>query len=336
MVKIKIIPYDAKNREKLLKGQFKEAIGLIIDSEINITPEEFLIHTIFSEQKNFPGFKTYQDLKLKLPSRIDRMKDYFSLDGASPIANFHGRDNVPIDITSSAGVGASISVANRVFGLTEADWVKTEEDVTKTLDYYFVSDGNSIIEIEAKGAITQKNEISSSISQHKSDIVKKKEKSQSFSGSFKIGIVSSFPYEDNSILCRLVDPPVSSDYESPKKFRLISRLRFYCNLIRTIKRGQIAIALANKIQAIVSCKDFWSLNNDFLRNRDDQEILIDKTQFQTKTIVDDFKYVGEIIPLSDETFFFSGITVEIIELLIKQDFQRILDYFYCPLNNACT
>jgi hypothetical protein len=83
--------YNADHKARLLQYPAHEKIKDLIRDGIAIDPDEFVVHTIFTEQKDYDNWRTFQELKQLLPDRLPEFRQYFET--AETIrAKFDGRD----------------------------------------------------------------------------------------------------------------------------------------------------------------------------------------------------------------------------------------------------
>ena len=71
-----------------------------------------------------------------------------------PDADGHDRD-----ITEHLGESLALSTINRIHGLTAADWDRIRPQSFSTFDFQFASDGQWIIQVEAKGSVAANNRL---------------------------------------------------------------------------------------------------------------------------------------------------------------------------------
>lgn len=174
MIKLEISYYNEKHKILLEGAPFQSKLEDAIKNGIEISKDEFAVYTIFREQKQRPGWITYAELKEKMPSRLNAFSDYFDLSTGTITSKFSDSAEYDNTHTESAGVGVALSIVSKLYDLTEADWQKIPISNNKDMDFEIASDGNNMIEIEAKGTISNAEKPTSNISNHKRDIEEKK------------------------------------------------------------------------------------------------------------------------------------------------------------------
>ena len=109
-VKFDIECYNAKHKKKLRKLSIKNELDDALANGLEIDDQEFLVYTLFREQKNHPGWRTYAELKAKLPSRQAAYENYFDLSSGTVQSVFIDAADLDNTMTEASGVGAALSV----------------------------------------------------------------------------------------------------------------------------------------------------------------------------------------------------------------------------------
>ncbi len=313
-----ILPYDAEGRIATLVAQ-----GLTVDEE------EFFINACFKHQKNHEGFKTRDDLKFHVPRIRDSMLSlYFGLE-KTVRSRFAGQDNTDKDSTEVCGVGATLSVANSMFGLIEADWEKIDISGKKNLDFSTkASDGSRFIKVEAKGRIVADLDRLAEISDAKRDILDKKaERRPKETRDIFLGVIASFPIvPDRKAKCRLVDPIVENEPVDPRKHKLVARLAYYWRELGIVTGALFLIALANRIQALSLVEDYKSFDKIPLMNGRGNTFEIPQSVFTSRSVAGSDEAFGEVIPLPDGSYYFYGFVRKILSLLIAQRHDAVINF----------
>lgn len=168
-MRIPVDYYDDSHKVLLQKHSHAKQIEDLVRNGISIDANELVTHMLFTEQKNYDGFRTYNDLKTMLPEQIKQFQRYFELTGSTLQAKFPPDDMN--NWTERVGVAGALVVMNKIFGLHEADWEKLPIsrkgkaldfsllDRSQNLDGATASTGSKFIEVEGKGAVVESGRI---------------------------------------------------------------------------------------------------------------------------------------------------------------------------------
>ena len=178
MYKFKVEYYDEQHKSLLKQYSCYDEIEKLVVNCFTVSEEEFHSYALFREQKNYDGWRTYQELKLKIPSRLLSFKEYFSVNNGLLRSRFSHANDREKHLTEAIGVGAGLALVSQLYGLTEADWERIPETNEKDLDFEIASNGKEYIEVEVKGAVVQNINIKSEISGRARHIKDKKKKNQ--------------------------------------------------------------------------------------------------------------------------------------------------------------
>ena len=323
------VEYYNDNHKKLLEQYscFGEIEQLVVNGFV-VTEEEFYSYALFREQKNHDGFRTYQDLRSKIPDRLSGFKDYFSVkDGllCSVFSNANDRDN---HHTESIGVGGGLSLVSRLYGLTEADWERISVSNEKDLDFEIASNGNEYIEVEVKGAVVQNVNNKSEVSDRAGSIREKKrdKTKRTNNNSARLGVIVSVSDKCGEVpICRLLDPDGRSYDMSPEKYRLLARLSYYYRELRVLGRFGLLSDINNRIRALYYSSDYNSLDGLALLDVNNEKMSPPLSAMHSKSIAGDFAF-GEVIELKSGQYYFYGIMYDIFDVLITQKFESINNY----------
>ena len=205
-----------------------------------------------------------------MPTRVSEFQDYFSF----AQQNFHARfpaSQIGNHLIERAGVGVALSLMNHILGLHEADWARIMNGRIAAMDFrspafegrMVASDGERIVEVEAKGSVTENpSAIGSSISDHRRSIEHKKEvQRQERNPNTLVGVITAIPTRSSiRPICRLLDPPIEIDIEDPWKFRLMARLSFYLSELLPISRIRMLTALSNRLLVLSRTRSYRDLD----------------------------------------------------------------------------
>jgi hypothetical protein len=329
MLKLDVDYYNEEHKQLLANAPFHDALEEAIKNGMEIPEEEFEVYTVFREQKQKPGWKSYSELKARLPHRLATFSEYFDLSKGTVRSKFETGSDCDNTQTESAGVGVALAVVSKLYNLTEADWQKIPIQNVKDLDFEIASDGKEMVEVEAKGTVLDGEDITPGISNCKRSIENKKKEQREKQNNRNrlIGIITSFPStEGQSAKVRVLDPPMLEDPEDPLKYKLLARLYFYWREIRLISESPFLQALINRIGDISFVSDYGSLNDRPLLNLSGEKMQIPISYTLARTILPGEIAFGEVFPLRSDTFFFYGFDMKIVSLLINQRFDEILNF----------
>ncbi len=327
--------YSDEERKKLESFDCFPAITDLVTQGFKFCEEEFLVYTIFREQKNRPGFRTYNDLKNKLPSRIEAFQDYFDLSSGSVVSKFaerHDKDNVR---TEEAGVGAALALTSHLYGLTEADWERLPVSEEKGMDFQIASTGEKFIQVEAKGTVVNDKNKTQNIYAHKADIVAKKDAQPDDENNTNtlLGVITAFPSTNTlPTKCWILDPPAYEIDFDPLKYKLLSRLHYYWRELSMVSRSHFLEILINRIHAIRSTKAYKNLDNLPLLNRKGEPHPVPVSLFTKRSSDLGEEVFGEVLPLENSRgkFCFYGFHVEIVDIILSQNFNSIISMNFAP------
>src|SRR3990172_196163 len=230
MIKFKVEYYDSDHEKSLSKLSCAAELDKVVKNGLIVPQQEFSVYSLFREQKRHTGWRTYRELAEKVPSRLGTFNDYFSLEAGSVTSRFSSTDDTDKTMTETVGVGASLSLASRMYGLTEADWEKIPVTTNKDLDFQVASTGHEIVEVESKGAVVASVAEKSKVSGRAVDIRRKKEEQRNnhHNKNTLIGVITSIPSHKGDIaVCRILDPDGDDVGISPRKYKLLARLLYY-------------------------------------------------------------------------------------------------------------
>lgn len=332
--KIKVSYYNKDHEQLLLQTPNADKIIKLVEKGYYLN-EDFWVYSVFTDQAGYDGFKTFDDLSSLWIDQYKYTGRYFDLENKTIKAKLPSDKYRGSQLTERIGVAGGLSLVSYIHDLTEADWRVIPITGTKDLDFEIASDGKNIVEVECKGSFAKDNNISSSISNHKSDIEeKKKEQRRLGNKNVLYGVITSFSDDENIIAhSRLLDPESYTEYDDPYKSRILSRLGFYLIEIRKFSRSHFLIALANRISVIqASTKDSYkSFNKLPLINAKEEIFNYPISLENNKSIITSStdNGFGDVLIHNDEYFVF-GFDREIIEMLIKQDFEELVGYKKIP------
>jgi len=325
-MKFQVSYYDDNHRAKLLNHKYFYKLEGLVNQGLDVDDDEFIIYSIFREQKNYPGWRTYQELKDHLPDRINTFRKYFDTSSGTLRAMFPSKDFDLVQ-TESSGVAASLLLMNRIYDLHEADWQRIPITKKKSLDFEFASNGTEYIQVEAKGTVFDDGQHPKASSQKSSIEAKKEAQRKTNPGNISFfGVITGIPHHHTvSSQCLLLDPPADVIAEDPKKYQLLARLYFYAEYLRTLSRSNLVMALMNRIQDLQISERYLDFDGIPLLNTYGEKLVVPPASIYNKSLMSD-RIAGNFFPISGTEFFYSAINLEVYRLIVNQVFDDIRSY----------
>lgn len=345
-LKLSVDYYNNKEKELFKSYSNFKSIEQKLGDGISISQDEFLVYMMFTEQKDFVGWKNYDELSARVQSRFGDVEDYLDFRNNSVQSKFPSTVMHAAGFTERIGVSLGLNVVNKLNGLTEADWTITPDQYhggkrVKDFDYTvpIAASPNNYIQVENKGSITDDVNLkkSSSVSQHFSSIKSKKEsifEREAVAKTFDpkniyygtIGVID----RDNQAKVWLVDPPAFEMEWPPIKFKLITRLSFYHNLFKIIGvRPRIITALDERIKELVEVDDVYKFDRKPLSNvKVNQRSYLSAKHIVKINTNEAFGRFFIINVKQEDRLYVVALHKLIITLIIRQDLNGILGYDY--------
>lgn len=319
-------------------------IDRIVNANLRISREEFLTYMMFTEQADDEGWRTYEDLRARIEHRLGDIDDYFELFEGSIKVKTSSKRIHNAGLTERVGVTLGLNVVNEIHGLTEADWEITEDrynedgERKKDFDYQYsiASDGEKFIQVENKGNVAENNTEKSSVSAKKKSIKDKKEVLRAEEREIDIPLHQNLYYgtigvldSENTAKVWLIDPPAFEMDIDPKKFKLITRLKFYLTVFQEINiHKRIRLGLEERIKDIENSDNYEEYNLKRLPNSDISFTYIQGGNFAGINTNQAFGRFFSIKTDDGYRLFLIALRKEIIKWVIYQDFDAILDYTF--------
>ena len=320
--------YNEEHKRLLERYSCYDAIEKIVTNGFTVPEEEFHCYALFREQKRYEGWRTYQELKSKIPNRLSNFKEYFSANDGLICSNFGQADDRDSHLTESIGIGGGLSLVSKLYDLTEADWEKIPVSNKKDLDFEIASNGKEFIEVEVKGAVVKNINRKSEVSGRAGEIEQKKiekAKRTNFKSS-RIGVIVSVSDVCGEMpICRILDPEGDKYDMSPEKYRLLARLSYYYRELRTLGRFSVLSGLTNKIRDISYSFDYKYLDGLALFGVNNEKVNAPFSAMNSKSTAGDFGF-GEVIELTNGQYYFYGMMYDVFDMLIDQKFEIINSY----------
>ncbi|WP_424313795.1 hypothetical protein [Haloferula sp.] len=325
--------------------QIKSVAGRTIE----VPGAEFLAYFLIHKKERSPSrYPDIQAIKQDIKMGSETLEEWVDYDGKT-LHVCDDCDSLGNTFTEHLGEAAGLAVVNRIHGLNEADWMKIPEipgrNGRKTLDWNYASDGKDFIEMEAKGAFTEKVDRLAEISGHKASIkTKKKDSSKTCHPRYnqralRYGTITSISKNPNSLLTvRLVDPE-GEDYDrNPHDARILKRLSWASWLICQIAgRTQFSVALQNRLAALLRTNDLVSFNKLSLLGGTGKPMegsqFIDRF-FANRTSSKELQSAGVLTQFDKEHLLFIGLSRRWMLPIIRQRFDEISKLNFEPRSKA--
>ena len=175
--------FDDQERERLLRYPTANQIREIVETGLSVKRAQFLTYYMFHKRRpGKEGFRDYTQLGSKIGHAAADLDGWVAPREGSigTVSDVETQDRA---ITERIGEAASLCVAGEIHNIHDADWDRLPEHRGRsgfpTFDFQhneaFASDGNHIIQIEAKGTSVEDTRIlAPSMRTHKSKIDAKK------------------------------------------------------------------------------------------------------------------------------------------------------------------
>jgi len=348
--------YNDVEKDKLLQYPTRNNIQDIVNNNIEIPTAEFLTYYLFKRKRpGKEGYRGYKQLGRLIHRSLMDLEDWVIFNGDS-ICSAHDINEQDNSITERIGESISLSVMNRIHGMTEADWGKIPErrgsgaypvfDYSHPVDSNTGSDGQFIVQVESKGSSVEDNRrITSSISNHKTNIINKKarinilEQQNQYppEAELRYGSITAIDKRQNgTIKCRLLDPDPEHQSVSPRSLQLINRVRFLYDWISFISpRSQLASSIATRLAALESLENPFELDKTPLIKGSGEKFSLfpfDEFShqpcsfFSNKSYVTDGPSGGITLQLPNNDMLFIGIMEDLIFQALDQNFEDIISY----------
>lgn len=316
----------SKDRALLSKApNFARLLSLEANG-LTLSVNDFIANGLFTEQKDdIPQFATRRSLRRLVGSRMSKTLDYFDFDSGTVAYNFDDQNDADINEKEKVGVAGAVAVADRLYGLTQADWRKVPVKSQKTLDFYTFSNGKQIAGLEAK-CRTDPRDVPAAVH----DIHAKKMFARG-GGSVVplLGVVvtpasKGGPHRAKCVVC---DPWIPEIDAEPYKYRLLARMAFYSDIIANISRSPLLQALIQRVTDIAWLSDYLPLNGVELVNVRGEPYYLPASLSASLEPEPSIKLVGEFLfDAGRDALLFMGLEPEVVPMLAGQRFDDILSY----------
>lgn len=335
-LKVSVSYYNDREKENFKSPKYDD-IRTFLDSmpgDISIPEDEFKGYMMFPEQDDSEeGSVSFEQLSKRIGSRFGDFNENLDIKNSINAILSPQRMNVK-NYTESIGVSLGLCIANKMYGLTKADWKKIPEKSNKTLDFKIASTGEKYIQVENKGVVKENANTKNKLFAKYKSIKEKKTTEGENSDDVLFGTIAVIDKE-NTAKVWLVDPePIHMNME-PKKYKLLARLYYYLDEFRDIGLNESIIkSLSTRITQITKEKDYLRYDNQsldfndiegnvygYIKNRLFFAVLDTNFGFGNAHLI---KYKGQ------DYFYLVAFSKEVIDLIISQNFNDILKYTYTP------
>jgi hypothetical protein len=299
-----------------------------VQSGVELEFESFLTYMLFREQKRaVPGWSTFQELRRKVPERIRGIQDYFDMSAGTVRAIHSGQNAADPAMTEAAGVGASLGLADKIFGTHHADWERIAIGRKPGMDFQLAAHGGGYIQVESKGAIVDDVTKLAELSNHKGDILRKKVDLRQQAPGAKsklIGMIAAYPnVVGPRATIRLLDPPAYAVDIPADKYKTLARMSYYGRLARAIGDSRFVTALLNRIADLLSLREWDSLSSMALINNGGEPFYWDGPITPGRAHLSEYDAVARMYVLGGDQVFLDGVNLGALRVVAQQDFSKI-------------
>jgi len=336
-VSIPVLAYDEHHQAVLLRGPRTAAIARLLGAGLCIPVPAIHIHAMFEElDPGKVGFRSYAELARTAANREAQMNDYFDFSGGVLSARPSNNPGARGKMVERMGVACSLLAMNEVIGATEADWrLIPASSKQKTLDFQLVgSNGDSIVSVEAKGTVVDRvDRKSPGVSKAKASIEAKKLEARSnvhVRAHEEYGVIAALSEQaDEGSRIYLLDPPALGADEDPRRFKLLTRIRYYARHLALVSQFRMLLALENRVRAISEVSNYQELDGLSLVGPHGERFALPEA-LGNRPLVSAPGVFGRILwPRTNgllekpERGLFVGFSPKLFDVLASQDFSTI-------------
>ena len=346
-IRVDVDFYDETERSKLLHYPTSAALARLVSSPIEIPTAEFLTYYLFHKKRlGHPAYRDYRSIGARIDTALGMLDGCVDFDGRS-ISRAEGDGAQITEVSEHVGEAVGLSVANRIHGLTLADWdlIPTQpgRHGRRTFDFQVASDGERFVELETKGSSSDDNRLKSdAVKAQKRRIDEKKDglgrltpsDEGRSAGPLRYGSITVLDRRPNGTArCWLTDPDAAMTAEDPRRWKLLARMRFLRDWIAFVSvRSQLAAALATRVADLEALADTRPLERlpllrgngkafDFRSNEETAPSL-----FANKSFVIGGNAGGLVVRMSGGALFFLGIQHDMVALAARPEPEALLGY----------
>jgi hypothetical protein len=348
-IRVDVSFYDENEHQRLLQYPTATAIERLTAAPVDVPTAEFLTYYLFHRKKiGTPGYRDYDSIGRKLDVALATLDECIEFDGHS-IHTPAVAERQLTEISEHIGEAVGLSVVARIHDLTEADWAPIPQqagrNASPTFDFQIASDGTQFVQVENKGSAALDNRgLEDSVKAQYRRIVAKKAKlreravtgSDPYPASLRYGTITVVDSrKDGNVLCLLTDPPPDPREDTPRRFRLVQRMRFIRDWVSFISpRSQLAAALSTRVAALENMRDPFELNGVHLVRGNGRPFDFapyrplgqHSTFLANRSRVTDGPAGGEVVRLSENALFLLGVREDLLVLAASQRMDDVLTY----------
>lgn len=352
-IKVDVDFYEGE-KEAILHYAPTNEIERLITEGIEIPTADFLTYYLFYKKRTgSPKFRDWEKIGKKKYVALTALEDAIEWTGHS-ICTARGVIAQDDEISEHIGESIGLAIISQIHRLATHDWEPIPEQhgqrARSSLDFRIASTGEQFIEVENKGSSVQNNREISEVSGQKYKIKVQKrdvekqieEGSYSHPTSIRYGTITSVDSRrDGNVKCWLVDPQSQKIPDTPKRFKLLTRMRFLRDWISFISpNSQLASAITIRVADLETLPDPFIFNNVPLRDKTGKIFRYNlpfipfpgfpllSGFFSRKSRIIGSPAGGIVVQLSNDELFFIGIFQELITMSINQNFTELLTYIH--------
>ena len=353
-ISIAVDYYNEDEKQALLAYRTGQQIDQMVGtSPIEVPTSEFLTYYLFHRKRpGMKGWRSFNELNQKTGHALSDISWGVRFDKESIISVPESEINGKQDphLVERIGESVSLSVVNRIHGLTEADWGKIPESSNwRSFDYTYddvedkiASDGTHTIQVEAKGTTSLGIKRGARAGRQRRKIRDKKaeirqqenEEKYPYRASLRYGCVAILG-ADHGLRAYLVDPEGDDVVRSPEALRIINRMMFLRDWISLVApRSQLASSLSTRTAALLALEDPTVLDGNTLRKANGEPFNYSGfdhggahvSLLWSKAFVLDGPSGGILVQPSPNFLYLLGIMEDLVFLAQNQSFSEILGY----------
>ena len=274
-IQVDVAFYDEIEKQKLLKYPTATVMEQLVSQGVDISTADFLTYYLFHKKRlGILRYGDYFSIGREINQALVALDGSIDFTGHS-ICTAEGVKHQLNEISEHIGEAVGLSVVSSIHGLTSADWdlilPRQGRGAPPTFDYQIASDGKQLIQAENKGSSVQDNtEHSPAVRTHKVGITEKKDKLcelfkkglDPYPSNLRYGTITAVDSRrDGRVKCWLLDPDPERLDVDPRRFKLLSRMRFLLAWISLISpRSQLTSAFATRLRDLETIQNPFELN----------------------------------------------------------------------------
>lgn len=325
---MKVLPVNEAEARLLLGSADGPSLARLFEHGLAIPSETLVANASLVFQRDGDGRRTRRELARVADRLVGVLAEEFDFRAGSAVAKAPA-EIMLTDVIEKAGVGASIAVADAVWGTHDADWERIYPwDATrrrqKALDHRAATAAGRFVEVEARGMVTSTAGARRYNVEAKAREVQAKKTVQRKAGNSAtmLGVITEFPFgTDEPVVSWVMDPPAEAPAMEPERYKLLARLVYFERQLGLIRKPAMLQALAGRLDAIARSRSLDELDGLPLRNDRGESF---RLPVPSGDVVEPFSGVeGRLLPLNPSTVAFYGFDRTAWELVRRQDFAKI-------------